>query len=327
MLNEKQMKKNILAFLLLVFVIELTSAQEIDQSKIDSLVSGAISLSEEYLYDARFEEAKDLVQLSYFKNLNGYVQKHEIMLIIQDLRVERFMNIVYQQQSDHIENFEILYKLLPYALKMQDRNVQGNYFLALAIAYESLGNLDSVLIYEEKAATIYTDTRNFKKLAGLRATRISRKHNQLSLEGKKKEILALIPEYEEEIKFSSIFSKDTKSYNTRHLAQIYRRQTLNYKEALRLFELSLSLREEIGFKPFIPASYSSLGDVYSKMGNYKLAIEMYSKSAELAEEIGFVPERRNMVFLKLQQRFFGEVDRILGNGRGQLSLGPREARV
>ena len=46
-----------------------------------------------------------------------------------------------------------------------------------------------------------------------------------------------------------------------------------------------------------------------------------------AEEIRFVPERRNMVFLKLQQRFFGQVDRILGNGSGQLSLCPREARV
>ena len=107
-------------------------------------------------------------------------------------------------------------------------------------------------------------------------------------EDKKQEILELIPTYQKEIEYSKVYSEYALAYNTRHLAQIHRRQTFNYKEALRLFKLSLDLRIEIGFKPFIPASYSSLGDVYMKMGQNPEAVEMYTKSSEFAEEIGFV---------------------------------------
>ena len=83
-------------------------------------------------------------------------------------------------------------------------------------------------------------------------------------------------------------SKFALSYNTRHLAQIYRRQTNDYESSIKLFKQSLELRIELGFRPFIPASYSSIGDVYMKMEDYTRAIEFYSKSSELAEEIGFI---------------------------------------
>ena len=107
-------------------------------------------------------------------------------------------------------------------------------------------------------------------------------------EGNKEEILNLIPEYEQEISNAGKYSKYVLSFNTRHLAQIHRRQTLDYDKALSLFKQSLDLRKAIGFKPFIPASYASLGDVYLKKGAYDPAIEMYLKAKELADEIGFV---------------------------------------
>lgn len=78
------------------------------------------------------------------------------------------------------------------------------------------------------------------------------------------------------------------AYNTRHLAQIYRRQTKEFDKALELFQVSLAARQKIGFKPFIPASYSSIADVYLAMESYDKAIEVYSKAWELAAEIRFI---------------------------------------
>jgi tetratricopeptide (TPR) repeat protein len=42
------------------------------------------------------------------------------------------------------------------------------------------------------------------------------------------------------------------------------------------------------FKIFLPASYSSIGDVYLKLEAYASAIRMYKKASKLAISIGFV---------------------------------------
>ena len=60
------------------------------------------------------------------------------------------------------------------------------------------------------------------------------------------------------------------------------------KKALNFYQQSLALRQEIGFKPFIPASYFSLGLVYANLGMQELAIEAFTKSIEHATEIQFV---------------------------------------
>ncbi len=282
------MMKRILLFLFLALHVNLVQAQTPTFNQVDSLVALAISLSEKSLYGARFKEAKKIVGLSYFQNFDAYNQKHEILLTVQDIRVEGFMNNLYLLDTDYTNNFKRLNKLLPIAKKLEDKNTQAEYFLLFSSSHRSLGNIDSAMIYEQKATLLFSEGENHQKLAIIRAGNISRLHNQLLREGKKKKILALIPKYQTEIDFSTKHSKYALAYNTRHLAQIHRRQTLNYKESLKLFSTSLSLREEIGFKPFIPASYSSLGDVYLKMDEYNSAIKMYQKSVALAEEIGFV---------------------------------------
>ena len=282
------MKKTLVITFLLISQLTLTFAQSSRLDNFDSFVVQAISLSEEALYDARLQEARQIVQTSYFENCSAYSQKHEMMLTIQDIRVQRFMRILYQMETNHIDNFNRLNSLFPYVQKMNDKNVQGKYLWAFSSAHRSIGNLDSASIYEEKALKLFNEIGNLGKVAEIKASQISRTHNIFLKEGKKEEILALIPEYEKEIKFSALHSKYALAYHTRHLAQIHRRQTFNYQASLSLFKTSLLLREEIGFKPFIPASYSSLGDVYAKMEQYDSAIEMYNKSVALADSIGFI---------------------------------------
>jgi tetratricopeptide (TPR) repeat protein len=254
----------------------------------DSIVSLALSLSEKALYDARFEEAKEIVKISYYKKFSGFNIQNEILLTIQNIRIDGFANIVFLKTSDNKTNFKKLSKFLSDTTEIEDKGVLSQYLLALSDAYRSIGIMDSAVMYQEKALLFYHEEKNFKKIAEIRAHDISIKHNQFLSQGNKKKILELIPKYKEEIAFSKLYNKYALAYNTRHLAQIYRRQTFDFEEALELFKMSLNLRLEIGFKPFLPASYSSLGDVYMKMNEDALAIEMYIKSSEIAEEISFV---------------------------------------
>lgn len=282
------MKAKIVMFFTLLLKMHVIYAQEAESNKVDSIVIMAISLSEEALYDARFYEAKEIVQLSYFKNFKGFKARHELLLIIQTQRIEGFMNRLYHKKTNSDDNFKQLANLLPCVGGIQEKDVLASFYVAFSNAHRSINNSDSASIYEAKALKIYKEIEMFDKVAEIQAAQISRIHLQYLDKGKKKEILELIPKYKQEIKYSSLYSKYALSYNTRHLAQIHRRQTLDYEEAIRLFKKSLQLREEIGFKPFIPASYSSLGDVYAKMNEHNIAIEMYLKAIEIACEIGFV---------------------------------------
>lgn len=257
-------------------------------SMIDSIVSLALKDSESALFDARFEKANEIINLSYFKNFKDFKVEHEIQLLIQKMRIDAIANNVWNKKTNHGANLDTLLQFLPDSININDTKVLGQLFFALSQSYHANQIKDSALIYRDKSLGIYQDIGNFEKIAEIRAYDISVRHNILFHRGDKDQIIELIPEYEKQIEISELYSKYVYAYNTRHLGQIYRRQTLDYKKALQLFKLSLNLRLEIGFKPYLPASYASLGDVYMKMGEDKRAIDMYLESFRLAEEIGFI---------------------------------------
>ncbi len=274
---------------LLIFLGVLNSNSLLSQTSLeDSIVSLALTLSERALYDARFEEANEIVNLSYFKKFKDYNVEHEILLSIQKMRIDGIANNVCNKKTNHNANLKTLLQFIPDSINIDDTEVLGQLFFALSQTYLSNDIKDSSIIYRDKSLRIFQDMGNFEKIAEIRAYDISTKHNMMLQKGDKEQIIELIPEYEKEIEISKLYSKYVLAFNTRHLAQIYKRQTLDYEKALQLFKLSLNLRREIGFKPYLPASYSSLGDVYMKMGEDKLAIEMYLESFRLADEIGFI---------------------------------------
>jgi tetratricopeptide (TPR) repeat protein len=265
----------------------VTWTQSAWENKTDSIVSSAISLSEVAIFDARFEEAKNTVNPSIFIQLKEFNIDHKVLLILQNLRIDRFTNNVYQKTTDHYAAFKKLHQFIGDTARM-DKKILGDYFLILSNTYRSRGIIDSSGCYQKKALEIFSYKNNFNKIADIRTLNISLKHTHLRSQGKKVQILALIPQYEEEIEFSKLYNKYSLSFNTRHLGQIYLRHTSNYEKAFELFKRSLDLRIEIGFKPYLPASYSSLGDAYVKMNKDSLAIEMYHVSSEIAQEIGFI---------------------------------------
>ena len=192
--------------------------------------------------------------------------------------------------STNSEKFlNTILELLPIIKNIQDKDLLGDYYTLLSSGYYSIGSNDSTNYYQKLALQYYKETNNLKKIAQIRASKISRQHIDLKTKGKIDKVTQLIPEYEKEIDFSKeCNNKYVLAYNTRHLAQIYYQHTSNFQEALKLFKKSLDLREEIRFVIFLPASYYSVGEVASRMGNNKLAIEMYNQSIAVADKIGFV---------------------------------------
>ncbi|MEP5611606.1 MAG: tetratricopeptide repeat protein [Cyclobacteriaceae bacterium] len=261
-------------------------AQNPSTQDFDGLVTTAIDLSEQALFEAKFGEALAYLDTLYFGKFDSFEADLQVQVCLQRQRVSGFRNLLFQVKNNREETLAELLSYKPYENTFES-SVKASYFLSLSSAYRSVGKLDASKHFGEKAMTMYTELKDLKKISEIRANEISRRHNALLREGKKQEILAMIPAYKEEIAFSTEHSKYALAYNTRHLGQIHRRQTGDLEEALSLFQQSLELRKEIGFKPFIPASYSSVGDVYLAMKNYEKSIEAYQKSSELAEEIGF----------------------------------------
>ncbi len=244
--------------------------------------------SEKYLYEARFEEASKSTNPQAFDSLEGIKTEHKVRLTIQYLRVQRFTDIVRMQQTPFRENYQLLQQYMEFVEKKGTKLLKAQYFLAYSSALRGIGNQTEANEFEERAKVLFRKLKRRDKVAEIRANQLSRLHNELLSKGNRDEILALIPKYNEEIEYSSKHSDYALSYNTRHLGQIYRRQTDEFEKALDWFEQSLALRKKIQFKPFIPASISSLGDVYMKMGEYEKAIQAYEQSAELSNKIGFV---------------------------------------
>ena len=280
------MNKFLLNTLLITF-IQVTQSQQLDVDKFDIIVENAIALSEKALYNTKFDEALLIVDNSYFKNFSNYKRKHKIALTVQSIRIQSFQSRLYLSPFNSDEHLSNLIGLLPDAKQLDDDRTKAKYFTTLSALYSSK-NLELCILYEKQALKLFTKLADYKSLAELRATQISRHLSSYISNKKKEKAIDLIPKFREEIKFSSKHSKYALSYNTRHLANIYRVYNLDLGEALKLYKKSLTLREEIRFKPFIAASYYSLGLVYSNLDLKEEAIKAFNKSIELAEEVGFI---------------------------------------
>lgn len=270
-------------FMIGVLTLTLVSAQESDGNGVDSIIDVTIQLSEAALYEADFERALELVSQKQL-----FTDQQEIQLLVQRIRIEGFRNLLYQNRTNHATNLNRLMNWSEVVENLPNGLIKAKYYRTIGSTLRSLKKPDSSSFYDEKAYDLFFQYDDMASIAEMQAGAISRKHNALLKNSDKEAILAMIPTYEREIDFATKYSKYALSYNKRHLAQIYRRQTDNYERALDLFHESLRLREEIGFVVLLPASYSSIGDVFLAKGSLNDAIEWYEKSVQLAVKIGFI---------------------------------------
>ncbi len=281
------MTRKVFILLFIICHIKLVSAQQTNINNFDAHIGKIISLSEQALYNAKFDDALLFVECSYFEKFSAYKSKHEIWLTIQNIRVQFFQTRLSQLSFNIDEHINKLLGLLSQVEIIDDELIKAKFFAMLSSLYRSK-NLDLCILYENKALDIFKNQADYKSVAEIQATKISRELGSYIHDNKKEDAIALIPRFREEIDFSSKHSKYALSYNTRHLANIYRIYKIDQREALKLYEHSLALREEIGFQPYIAASYYSLGEVYSNLGMHESAIKAYSKSIEMAEKVHFI---------------------------------------
>ncbi len=273
----------------LLFLTVIVNAQSPQATSFDSLINASILLSEEALYSAEFAQAEKYVDAMFYKQFKPFQVTHDLKLLLQYHRIQIFKSIVLKKDYDWHEVVALLSELKPVAKTIQDKTVVRDYYSLLASSYRATENTDSATCFEDVALKQYEASGDLKKIAQWRGGRLSRRHLRLQNTGNFEAVIKLIPEYEKEIEFArNSRNKYVFAYNTRHLAQIHRQHTHDYEEALRLFEMSLNLRKDIGFKVFLPASYSSIGDVSMKLGQRMRAIEVYLESILIADEIGFV---------------------------------------
>lgn len=283
----KKMMSKFFVFLLIVCQATAIEAQKVNLNKFDVFVKNSIELSEQALYNSKFDEALHFVDYSYFENFEAYQSKHKIALTIQSIRIRSFQARLRQLSFNSDEHLSSLLNLQPIVEKLDDEILKAKFFIMLSGLYGSK-NPDLCILYETKALGLFKSKADYKSVAELQATQISRELDSYFRENKREEAIAMIQRFRKEINFSSKYSKYALAYNTRHLANIYRIYEIDHKEALKLYRQSLDLREEIGFTPFITASYYSLGIVYSNLGMQEKAISAYKESIEQAKNVHFI---------------------------------------
>jgi tetratricopeptide (TPR) repeat protein len=60
----------------------------------------------------------------------------------------------------------------------------------------------------------------------------------------------------------------------------------NYEEAVKLYNQSLKMKEELGNKSGIAITLHNLGMIHQRQGNYEEAVKKYNQSLKIAEELG-----------------------------------------
>ncbi len=92
--------------------------------------------------------------------------------------------------------------------------------------------------------------------------------------------------YTEALQFADLYNhKLEKSYALRHLAGLVMNKG-DLDAALNYALTSLALREEIGFRVYLPHSHILVGDIYLKREDSESALINYQNAQALAEEMG-----------------------------------------
>ncbi len=279
------------SFIILIFLFQIfqVCAQSNDNTSLDSTINSRISVSEKFLYEANFDDAEKCLRISKFERSKAFQPHHQLALSIQIFRVKSFKNRLRNIKVDPSKNLESLLALDTLVKRTTNKNILGEYFALIGSAFFSVKKDSTAHQYFLLALRFFEDTGNFYKQAQVRASIISMQQTILQRNGNTKALEDLIWRYDQECEFAQMHdNKYVLSFNTRHLAQIYLRQKIEYENAEKLFNKSLLLRKEIGFKPYLPASYFSLGEVAEKMKKLDQAIMMYEKSIKLADDIKFV---------------------------------------
>ena len=270
-----------------------------------------IERSERFFLDGHFEEALavlDTVAMTVEGQMEPAVR---LLLASQRSKIEIFWGLISRDKARYAVALAMLRTHQEALSDVHDPDIRAAFLSALAYAHLYNGHRDTAFAQFREAIKLYSEGTDQNGAALTRAFEIMMHLGKHRRSGNTKAMVDLVPVFIAEIEFARQAGNPMAvSYNQRHLAAIYREGSRELDKSLDLYQASLETRKKIGFRPLLPASYSSVGDLLADLGRIEAAIEMYTSSAKSAEEIGF---RRYQFEPRLK---IGDLLRI----EGQISL-------
>ncbi len=256
------------------------------------LVAAAIERSEELLYAADLDAALGELRLERFAGAEPLPESCRIDLAAQTAKVQIFRSILAGTPERDEQTLDELLVFSSTADGVTDPALRARFLLVLGKAYLHGRHRDAARRSYSAAAALFEEVGDLRNGAAAHAFALMVEHLKRRAAGDPAKVAELIPAYEAEIERSArVGSRLALAYNLRHFGRIYLETLDQPGKALEPYRRSLELREEIGFRVLLPASYFSLGTIYGRLGRADEAREMLGRSFELADEIGFVRYR------------------------------------
>ncbi|GEM_PF-4165534 len=244
--------------------------------------------SEQLFLDGRFDEALALLDTVALSVERLREPAARLLLASQRSKIEIFSGLLSRDRTRYAAALAMLRPHQKALDDIRDPDVKATFISALAYAHLYNGHGDTALAQFGEAIQLYSKGADLSGAALARAfvsmMRLDEHRRSRNAEAMNK----MIPEFEAEIEFARRAKNQMAlAYNQRHLAAIYREGSKELEKSLDLYQASLETRIKMGFRPLLPASYFSVGEVLADLGRTEAAIEMYKRSVASADAVGF----------------------------------------
>ncbi len=249
--------------------------------------------SEQLFLDGRFEKAQALLDSVEVATADQMDPAARLLLAAQRSKIAVFEGIMSRERTHYEAALAMLRPHQNGLADVDDPTIRAAFMSALAYAHIFNTHIDpthrdSALAQFQEAIQLYAETTDQAGEALARALAIMLRFTRHRTNRDTEAMLALIPAFETEIVFARRAGNPMAlAYNQRHLAAIYREASGALDKALSLYQASLETRLQMGFRPFIPASYFSVAEVLADLGRTEAAIEMYEHSVKAADAVAF----------------------------------------
>ena len=244
--------------------------------------------SEQLFLNGRFDEALALLDSVALSPERTFEPAARLLLVSQRSKVEIFCGLLSRDRTRYAAALAMLRTHKKTLADVHDPDTQAAFISALAYAHLYNGHGDTALVQFGEAVLLYSKGMGLSEAALARAFVIMMRLDEHRRSRNAEAMINMIPEFEAEIEFARrLGNQMALAYNQRHLAAIYREGSRELENALVLYQASLETRTKMGFRPLLPASYFSVGEVLADLGRTDAAIEMYESSVASAEAVGF----------------------------------------
>lgn len=258
------------------------------------LIQTICKLSDVYLYEVRLDDAFRLLNSDILKLIDNKLTPEDKVR----LRTQLGKIMIYENVRDH-KSFDKVLKIL-YEVEKKAESLNNKALLADVEALIGWGimyeiycfggpSYDPSLKYFKRALKLRQEIDDKRGVAE------SLMHVALvyqSRENASDDQEALLVNQQAYRMAEEGNYKLVKSFVARHIGWIYRKKG-ELDKALTYFKESLVLREEVGFKFFLPPSNYAIGIVFFEKNDLDQALKYFQRALTHAEELGL---KRHVVF-------------------------------